>query len=163
MLLARYARSVTLVAMEESITEKMSQYLVERVEAAPNVRTRMGCTVCAAGGQGRLSSITVRDVKTGRTEEIPTEALFVFIGAAPETEWLEGVLARDEQGYLLTGSRLREGDWTLAERAPLVLETSLPGVFAAGDVRAGSAKRVGAAVGEGSMAVQLIHEYLRER
>jgi len=106
----------------------------------------------------------VKDVKTGETEEIPTEALFVFIGAAPETEWLEGTLARDEEGYLLTGSRLlRAGRWTLEEREPFVLETSLPGVFAAGDVRAGSAKRVGAAVGEGSMAVQLIHEYLRER
>ena len=162
LLLARYARSVTLVAVEEAITEKMSQYLVERVEAAGNVHVRPLCTVDAAAGGGRLETVTIRNVKTGETETVSTEALFVFIGAAPETEWLEGTLARDEQGYLLTGRRLPRGAWTL-DREPDVLETSLPGVFAAGDVRAGAVKRVGVAVGEGSMAVQLIHDYLSER
>jgi thioredoxin reductase (NADPH) len=163
LLLARYAKSVTLVAMEREITEKMSRYLVDRVNAAPNVSARTGCTVCAASGDSRLETITIRDEATGETEEVPTEALFVFIGAAPETEWLEGTLARDEKGYLRVGRHLEDGEWPLKDRAPFLLETSVPGVFAAGDVRAGSVKRVASAVGEGSMAVQLIHEYLRDR
>ena len=162
LLLARYARSVTLVALEEAITEKMSQYLVERVEDTPNVRVRPCCTVDSASGEGRLETLTLRNVKTDETEVVPAEALFVFIGAAPETEWLEGAVARDEKGYVLTGRRLPKEAWTLG-REPGVLETAMPGVFAAGDVRAGSVKRVGAAVGEGSMALQLIHEYLADR
>jgi len=163
LLLARYAKSVTLVAMEDAISERMSQYLVERVESAPNIRTRTGCTVCSATGESRLETITIRDEKTGETEEVSTEALFVFIGAAPETEWLEGTLARDEQGYLRVGRRLEAGEWPLKDRQPFLLETSMPGVFAAGDVHSGSVKRVATAVGEGSMAVQFVHEYLRER
>ncbi len=163
LLLARYAKSVTLVAMEDSINQRMSSYLVERVESAPNIRTRTGCTVCSATGDSRLETITIRNEATGETEEVPTEALFVFIGAAPETEWLAGTLARDDQGYVRVGRRVAPGEWPLKERHPFLLETSMPGVFAAGDVHAGSVKRVATAVGEGSMAVHFIHEYLRER
>jgi thioredoxin reductase (NADPH) len=162
LLLSRYARSVTLVALEETIDEHMSRYLADRVRAAPNVRLRTGCTVCAAAGAGRLESVTVRDERSGETEVAPTEALFVFIGTAPETAWLGGAVARDGKGFVLTGRAARGEGWPL-ERPPSFLETSLPGVFAAGDVRAGSVKRVAAAVGEGSMAVQLVHDYMRER
>lgn len=165
MLLSRYARSVTLMAMEESFSEKMSDYLLRRIEDAPNVHQRPCCTVDRAEGSGRLEAITIRNVQTGETETTPAEALFVFIGAAPRTEWLEGTVARDERGFLLTGSSLprdeagRIAGWD-ADRRPFLLETSLPGVFAAGDARAGSVKRVASAVGEGAMAVQFVHEYL---
>ena len=161
LLLARYAKSVTLLAPEATLEEKMSRYLVERVEAAPNVAFRPGCLVTSAAGDGRrLRSITIRRTENEAEETVDTDALFVFIGAAPRTEWLEGAVDRDESGYVLCGRR--SDGWPL-ERAPYLLETSLPGVFAAGDVRAGSVKRVGSAVGEGSMAVQFIHEYLADR
>lgn len=165
MFLSRYARSVTLMAVEESFAERMSDYLLRRVEDTPNIRQRPCCTVDRADGSGRLEAITVRDVNTGEMETVSTEALFVFIGAAPRTEWLEETLARDERGFILTGSSLpRDGAGRIAgwqeERRPFLLETSLPGVFAAGDARSGSVKRVASAVGEGAMAVQFVHEYL---
>lgn len=163
LLLAGYARTVTLVAMEPSISERMSSYLVERIESTPNVRVRTGCTVCQASGSGRLETLTLRDEETGDTEQVPADALFVFIGAAPRTEWLQGVVMRDEQGYVRVGRQLPKEAWPLPDRAPYLLETSLPGVFAAGDVRVNSIKRVASAVGEGSMAVQFIHEYMSER
>ncbi len=165
MLLSRYAKSVTLMAVEERFSEKMSEYLLERLDGTPNIHQRPCCTVDSAEGDGRLERIAIRNVTTGETETAETEALFVFIGAAPRTEWLEGAVPRDERGYLLTGRALPRGDdgavegWT-EERWPYLLETSLPGVFAAGDVRAGSVKRVASAVGEGSMAVQFVHQFL---
>ncbi len=167
MLLSRYARSVTLLAVEESFEEKMSQYLLDRLEHTPNVHLRPCCTVSEASGERRLESITIKNVQTEETETVPASGLFVFIGAAPETDWLAGMVERDEQGYILCGAELpRQGgrprNWRL-EREPRMLETSVPGVFVAGDVRAGSVKRVASAVGEGSMAIQFIHEYLRER
>ena len=167
MLLSRYAASVTLMAVEESFSEKMSDYLLRRIEDAPNIRQRPCCTVDSAEGSGRLETITVRNVQTGETEILPADALFVFIGAAPDTAWLEGTIPRDEQGFLLTGPALprdaegRVEGWEEA-RAPYLLETGIPGVFAAGDVRAGSVTRVASAVGEGAMAVQFVHQYLRE-
>jgi thioredoxin reductase (NADPH) len=163
--LSRYARSVTLLAVEERFSDRMSEYLLRRIDETPNVHQRPCCTVDAAEGSGRLERITIRNVTTGETETAETEALFVFIGAAPRTEWLEGTIPRDEGGYLLTGRALPRGDveavagWTEA-RWPFLLETSLPGVFAAGDVRAGSVKRVASAVGEGAMAVQFVHQFL---
>nr|MBA2246199.1 FAD-dependent oxidoreductase [Gemmatimonadota bacterium] len=167
MLLSRYARSVTLLALEESFAERMSQYLLERLESTPNVTLRPCCTIAEAQGEGRLETITIENVQTADKETVPAAGLYVFIGAAPETDWLEGVVARDEKGFILCGSALtRDGNgqrnWKL-EREPHMLETSVPGVFVAGDVRSGSVKRVASAVGEGSMAVQFIHEYLRER
>lgn len=165
--LARFARSVTMLVLEDSIEERMSQYLVDRIRGTPNVHVRTGHTVAEAHGSGRLEEITIQNVKTQACEKALASALFVFIGAQPETDWLEGVVARDEQGFLLTGAEFpgeggRPEGWPL-ERAPYLLETSVPGVFAAGDVRAGSVKRVASAVGEGAMAVQFIHQYLGER
>ncbi|HEU0051667.1 MAG TPA: FAD-dependent oxidoreductase [Longimicrobium sp.] len=162
LLLARYARSVTLLALEKEMTEKMSRYLVDRIRATGNVRFRPCCTVESARGEGRLERITIREMATGKTEEVLADALFVFIGAAPRTEWLEGTVSRDDNGYLLTGRRVPKEAWK-EERDPQPLETSLPGCFAAGDVRAGSVKRVGSAVGEGSMALQQVHDFLANR
>ena len=165
--LARFARSVTMLVLEDSIEERMSQYLVDRIRHTRNIHVRTGHTVAEAHGQGRLEEITIQDVKTEESEKALASALFVFIGAQPETEWLEGVVERDGQGFLPTGAELgeegaRPSGWTL-ERAPYLLETSVPGVFAAGDIRAGSVKRVASAVGEGAMAVQFIHQYLGQR
>lgn len=162
-LLSRYARSVTLVAPEEDFAERMSEYLLERLQNTDNVRFLTSRKVVQAEGEGRLESITVEDVRSGEQETLPTHAVFVFIGAAPETDWLQGTIARDPDGYVLTAEAAREaGDWPV-DRPPLPLESSVPGVFVAGDVRAGSVKRVGAAVGEGSSAIQHVHDYLRER
>jgi len=162
MLLARYARSVTIVALEASLDEKMSHYLLEEISRAPNVHVLTGSTISSVHGNGRVNAVTVRRVEDGAEQRLPADGLFVFIGAAPRTEWLGDLLHRDEQGFVLCGARLREQPelWPL-EREPFLLETSCPGVFVAGDVRAGSVKRVASAVGEGAMAVQFVHEYLR--
>ena len=167
MLLARYARTVTMLALEGSLEEKMSRYLLDRIQATPNITVRPRTTVVEARGNGRLEEITIQDVESGETETAPAKAMFVFIGAKPETEWLAGLLERDEQGFVLCGAGLPREDghpayWPL-ERDPYLLETSVPGIFVAGDVRAESVKRVASAVGEGSMAVQFIHQYLSTR
>jgi thioredoxin reductase (NADPH) len=163
--LARYARSVTMLVLEESIEENMSQYLLDRIQATPNIQVRSCCTVANAEGGDRLERLTIENVESGESEAVDAQCLFVFIGASPRTDWLHGVLERDEQGFLLVGSSAREAageNWPL-QREPHPLETSMPGVFAAGDVRAGSVKRIGAAVGDGSAAVQYIHACLGER
>ena len=162
MLLARYARSVTLVAPEPDFAERMSKYLLERLRRTENIRFRPGTVVTNAAGEGRLQEITLEDVESGEQETVPTAALFVYIGAVPPTDWLEGVLARDEKGFVLAGEPARAalpGAWR-EKRDPYPLETSIPGVFVAGDVRAESVKRVGAAVGEGATVIQYIHAYL---
>ena len=160
--LARYAKSVTMVAPEADFSEKMSEYLLSRVSAIPNVHLRPGARVVGAEGGEMLQTITIEDVKTGRQETAETGTLFVYIGAAPRTEWLEDALALDDKGFVLTGRACSDETWEL-ERPRFLLETSVSGVFAAGDVRSGSVKRVGAAVGEGSIAIQFIHEHLRGR
>jgi thioredoxin reductase (NADPH) len=163
MYLARYAKSVTMVAPEADFAEKMSEYLLDRVRQNPNVSLRPGAKVVAVEGGDLLEKITIEDVESGEQETVETSTLFVYIGAAPQTEWLDGVLVRDEKGFVLAGPELQDRadvQWTL-ERPCYLLETSVSGVFVAGDVRAGSVKRVGAAVGEGSMAIQFIHEHLR--
>jgi thioredoxin reductase (NADPH) len=164
--LARFAASVTIVAVERDLGERMSDYLVQQIEATPNVTRRMRHEVVDGHGRGRLEGLTLRDRDSGETTAVDASAVFVLIGAAPRTDWLHGVVERDERGYVLTGRDLVEGGrpptgWPL-QRAPLLLETSLPGVFAAGDVRYRSVKRVASAVGEGAIAVQLVHEYLAE-
>jgi thioredoxin reductase (NADPH) len=153
-----YARTVTMLVRGESLARSMSQYLIEQIDGLPNVDVRTRTQAIGAEGDGRLERIRTRDAGGDeRTEEV--DACFVFIGAAPRTDWLEGVVARDPKGFVLAGPEVRDHGWPLG-RDPYVLETSVPGVFVAGDVRARSIKRVASAVGEGSMAVSLIHEYL---
>jgi len=153
--LARYARRVTLVARAQSLEAGMSHYLVRAVEAAPNIEVRTGIAVVGGGGEGHLQQLVLRETATGEDATVAADALFVLIGADPQTEWLPTEIARDEYGFLLTGDDITDDNWPL-ERRPLSLETSMPGVLAAGDVRHGSVKRVAAAVGEGSIAVQLV-------
>jgi thioredoxin reductase (NADPH) len=161
--LAGYAASVTIVTIDERLGEFMSDYLVQKIEATPNIAVVLHTEVVDGHGRQRLEGLTLRDRHTGATRTVPASAMFVLIGAEPRTDWLEGVVERDERGYVLTGRDLPQDGraWPL-ERPPLALETSLPGVFAAGDVRYRSVKRVASAVGEGSIAVQLVHEYLSE-
>lgn len=154
-----YAAQVTML-VRSTLEKSMSHYLIEQIAARPNIEVRTGSTALAAESQdGHLKRLRVAG--PGGEETIPADACFVFIGAAPRTDWLDGVLARDERGFILAGRDAQADGWPLA-REPYILETSLPGVFVAGDVRARSIKRVASAVGEGSMAVSLIHEYLAE-
>jgi len=156
---AGYAASVTML-VRSSLEKSMSQYLIEQIAALANVNVLTGSTATAAEEEdGKLRRVRV-DGPDGE-EVLPADACFVFIGASPRTDWLESVLARDERGFILSGRDVQVNGWPL-EREPYVLETSVPGVFVAGDVRARSIKRVASAVGEGSMAVSLIHEYLVE-
>jgi thioredoxin reductase (NADPH) len=145
----------------------MSRYLIDQIEKTANINVRPCTVVSAVAGNGRLEQVTARRVDTGTEETLPAAALFVYIGAEPHTDWLDGVIDRDARGFIRTGPALARGverasGWTL-DRAPFLLETSVPGIFAAGDVRCGSVKRVAAAVGEGSIAVQFIHQYLADR
>src|SRR3954453_11405592 len=142
------------------LEKSMSHYLVQQLGTRPNVDVRTGAVAVAAEGDGRLGALRIRDAEGRETVE-PVDAAFVFIGAAPRTDWLEGVIARDERGFILAGADAKAAGWPL-KRDPYLLETTVPGVFVAGDVRARSIKRVASAVGEGSMAVSLIHEYLAE-
>ncbi len=165
--LARYAASVTILVRSEALSRSMADYLVQQIERAPNITVRLHTEVVGGQGGRRLEGLTLRDRRSGATQDVPAAALFVMIGAEPHTEWLAGTVERDDRGYILTGhDLLRAGrpppGWP-QHHPPLLLETSIPGVFAAGDVRYRSVKRVASAVGEGAVAVQLVHEYLSER
>ncbi len=162
--LAKYASRVTLVARGESLETSMSQYLIKEIEAAQNVAVRPGTRVVDGGGRGRLENLILKDCASGRTEHVPAAGLFVLIGAEPHTDWLPEEVTRDEDGYVVTGRDFSyygvpHRGWHV-ERLPMPLETSMPGVFAAGDVRHGAVQRVASAVGEGSIAIQTVHEYL---
>jgi thioredoxin reductase (NADPH) len=160
--LANYAKSVTLVVRGPSLQTSMSYYLIQQIEAIDNIHVRTCTVVKEACGDEHLEKLVLEDQRTGETDEVTCGRMFIFIGAAPFTDWLDGVVARDDHGFILTGPDLKNVcGWPL-ERPPHHLETSVPGVFVAGDVRAESAKRVAAAVGEGSMAVMLVHRYLAE-
>ena len=141
----------------------MSKYLIERIEAAANIEVLLQTEVVGGRGDGHLEAITLADHARGREVEVPTNWLFVFIGASPRTDWLGGDVVRDDKGFVITGHDLLAGKdrtrWPL-RRVPFALETSVPGVFAAGDVRLDSMKRVASAVGEGAMSVYLVHRYL---
>lgn len=158
--LARYARRVTILVRASALDSSMSHYLVQAIEAAPGVDVRTRTAVVAGGGESHLERLVLRDSANGLEETVPADALFVLIGSRPLTDWLPPELAKDEQGFLLTGEDVGHG-WPL-ERHPFSLETSMPGVLAVGDVRHGSVKRVAAAVGEGAIAVQFAHRLLAE-
>ncbi len=162
--LSRQAKSVTILVRGPSLQKSMSYYLIEQINAIPAISVRTCTEVTEAHGDGHLERLSLRDSSTGGTETVDAQRLFVFIGAAPLTGWLDGVLQRDPRGFVLAGPDLgpagqRPAGWPL-DRSPYHLETSVPGVFAAGDVRSESAKRVASAVGEGAMAVMLVHRYL---
>ena len=156
---AAWAAQVTMLVRAPSLTKSMSNYLIEQIAALPNVDVRTGSeAIEAIGEDGHLKALKIRGADGSEIVE-DTDACFVFVGAAPRTSWLDEVVARDEHGFILAGAEVRGAGWPL-KRDPYLLETSVPGVFVAGDVRARSIKRVASAVGEGSMAVSLIHEYL---
>lgn len=157
--LARYARRVVLVVRAPSLAAGMSHYLVRMIEATANVDVRTGTEIVGGGGDGHLERLVLRDRALSEERTVAADALFVLIGARPKTAWLPEAIARDPYGFLLTGDDVRDGGWPL-ERNPLPFETSLPGVFAAGDVRRASVKRVAAAVGEGSVAAQQVQQFL---
>jgi thioredoxin reductase (NADPH) len=164
--LAQHAKSVTILCRGSSLERSMSYYLIEQIRATGNISARICTEVIAAEGDDHLESLTLRDTSTGATETVDAQWLFLFIGAAPLTDWLDGVVVRDGRGFVLAGPDLascgrRPPGWDL-DRLPYHLETSVPGVFVAGDARAESAKRVASAVGEGAMAVMLVHRYLEK-
>jgi thioredoxin reductase (NADPH) len=166
MYFSRYARTVTMLVRADSLSKSMSQYLIDEIGRTENIVVRTHTEVQEAHGEASLQSLTLKNSQTGETQTVPATALFIFIGAMPCTEWLGDSIQRDKQGFVLTGSDLyvagKPGpDWRLA-RPPFLLETSMPGVFAAGDVRLGSIKRVASGVGEGSIAIQFVHRYLAE-
>jgi thioredoxin reductase (NADPH) len=155
--ISRFAAKVTVLVRGSSLADGMSDYLVREIVATPNVAVRLNSEVTGARGDQRLRSLTLRDRILGSTEEVPATAVFILIGATPRTAWLPPELERDERGFILTGSRLSS---TSHDAKPFAFETSLPGVFAVGDVRAGAAQRIASAVGEGSVAIRDVHEYL---
>ncbi len=163
--LARYAAQVTVLVRGRSLADSMSEYLIREIESAPNIAVRYGVAVTGGAGQSRLEGLTLTDLESGAAETVNAVALFVLIGAEPRTQWLRGAVRRDQSGFVVTGTDLLQGgqpdeQWPL-RRLPMFLESSLPGVFAVGDVRHGSVKRVAAAVGEGSIAIRLVHDHLR--
>jgi thioredoxin reductase (NADPH) len=164
--LARYARQITIVVRGGSLAARMSQYLIDEISATPNIDVRTTTQIATAEGTGKLETLTLKDTKTGSTQTVPASALLVLIGAVPHTDWLPPHISRDGYGFILTGSDLSGGNPAASRTPPrplLRLETSMPGVFAAGDVRHGSVKRVASAVGEGSIAATQMTQYLQEQ
>jgi thioredoxin reductase (NADPH) len=164
--LSRFAKSVTLLVRGPSLEKSMSHYLIKRITGNPSISVRTSTEVIGAGGQDHLERLTLRNAAAGSTETVDAQWLYLFIGAEPLTSWLDGVVVRDARGFVLAGPDLspdgeRPRGWPL-DRMPYHLETSVPGVFVAGDARAESAKRVASAVGEGAMAVMLVHRYLEK-
>jgi thioredoxin reductase (NADPH) len=161
---ARYAERVILLVRSDGLASTMSRYLIDQIQQTPNIQIWTHASVAEAHGETHLEEISVLCSDTDKVERVPANAMFIFIGALPRTDWLAGIVERDERGFLLTGPDLIQGGqrpkgWTL-DRDPFLLETNVPGLFAVGDVRHGSVKRVASGVGEGSVAVQFIHQYL---
>jgi thioredoxin reductase (NADPH) len=161
---ARYAERVVLLVRSDGLAATMSQYLIDQVQRTPNIQLWTHASVAEVHGDKRLEEISVLCSDTDRVERVPANSMFIFIGALPRTEWLAGLVERDDRGFILTGPDLikagqRPKSWT-PDRDPFLLETNVPGIFAVGDVRHGSVKRVASGVGEGSVAVQFIHQYL---
>ena len=161
--LSKYASHVTLLVRGRSLTATMSDYLIKEIEAAENIEVRFTTRVIDGGGEGKLERLVLENIASGLTDTVPAAALFLLIGAEPRTDWLPDEIELDRQGYIVTGPDLLlnggppEG-WPLT-RSPLLMETSMPGVFAAGDIRSGSVKRVASAVGAGAIAIQSVHEH----
>ncbi|WP_291431272.1 cyclic nucleotide-binding domain-containing thioredoxin-disulfide reductase [Deinococcus sp.] len=163
LLFSNYARRVSILIRADRVEKGMSQYLIDQLRAKPNVRICLCCEVTALHGDSHLQALTVHHSDTGQDEVVETDTLFVLIGADARTDWLGGVVLRDERGYVCSGLDLApQGAWPL-DRDPFPLETSVPGVFVAGDVRRGSVKRVASSVGEGSMSIALVHQFLALR
>ena len=161
---AKYAERVVLLVRGDGLSATMSQYLIDQIQRTPNIQVWTHASVAEVHGETRLEEISVLCSDTNKVERLPATSVFIFIGALPRTDWLAGLVERDDRGFILTGPDLiREGQrpkgWPL-DRDPFLLETNVPGVFAVGDVRHGSVKRVASGVGEGSVAVQFIHQYL---
>jgi len=161
---ARYADRVVILVRGDSLASTMSQYLIDQIQQTPNIHLWAHASVVGVHGNEHLEEISVLCSDTNKLERVPASSMFIFIGAVPRTEWLAGMVERDERGFILTGPDLiRDGQrpkgWT-PDRDPYLLETNVPGLFAVGDVRHGSVKRVASGVGEGSVAVQFIHQYL---
>jgi thioredoxin reductase (NADPH) len=160
-----YAAKVTMLVRGESLTKNMSQYLIEQIDSTDNIEVQTHTEIAAVHGENSLTGLTLLNNQTGLTTEVATKSLFIFIGAKPETEWLEGIVARDPQGFIYAGADLKQSQhfrgWN-RDRDPFLLETSVPGIFVAGDVRHNSVKRVASGVGEGSIAIMFIHRYLAE-
>ena len=164
MYFSRFAKHVTVLVRGDSVAKDMSQYLINEIGATRNIDVQVNSSVIEAHGEESLEALTIANSKTGEVKTVPAKALFIFIGAMPRTDWLAGIVERDEQGFILSGPVLVSGGrrpegWTL-DRDPFLLETSVSGIFVAGDVRSGSVKRVASGVGEGSVTVQFIHHYL---
>jgi thioredoxin reductase (NADPH) len=165
MYFSNYARRVVMLVRRESLAASMSQYLIDQIKQTPNIAVEYNSSVAEAQGDEHLESISVRCSATGETNVYPTSSLFIMIGAIPHTDWLDGLIERDDKGFILSGNELMRAEgkppkgWTL-ERAPGLLETNVPGIFVVGDVRKGSVKRVASGVGEGSIAISFVHQYL---
>jgi thioredoxin reductase (NADPH) len=164
MYLSRFAKSVTLLVRGSSLTKTMSQYLIDQIAKTPNISSQFRSRVTEVKGNGRLDALTIASDETGEVKTVPAIALFIFIGAMPHTEAIAELIECDDRGFILSGPDLmtngrRPRNWPL-QRDPYLLETNVPGIFVAGDVRHGSIKRVASAVGEGSIAIELVHQYL---
>ena len=155
--LAKHAKQVTILVRRTTLAETMSRYLIDEIDGQLNIDVRFQSQIVDGSGEGRLDALTLADSVTGETETVPADAVFILIGARPHTDWLPDEIARDRYGFVLAGQA--DSAWAL-ERPPFPFESSMPGVFAVGDVRSGSVKRVASAAGEGSVAIQQVHEYL---
>jgi thioredoxin reductase (NADPH) len=165
MFFARYASKVTMLVRGSSLENSMSQYLIDQIEATENIEVLVRTEVVEAIGKDRLEAITIMNKDTGQTERVPAAAMFIFIGAVPHSDLVAGVVERNRAGFIITGPDLNQNghrpkNWRL-KRDPYLLETSVPGIFAAGDVRQGAVRRVASAVGQGAVAISLIHQHLK--
>jgi len=164
MMFSRQADRVTIVVRADSLTLNMSQYLIDQIESTPNIETLTGSKVVAVGGDDRLDSVSIEDLATEVVLDHPADAVFIFVGAIPHSDFVADLVTRTDRGFIPTGPDLRidgalPNEWA-ADRPPFLLETSVPGIFAAGDVRDGVVRRVASAVGQGSIAISMIHKYL---
>jgi thioredoxin reductase (NADPH) len=165
MFFSRYGARITMLVRGDSLAKGMSQYLVDQIESTENIEVRLGASVAEVRGTDRLQELVIKSKTTGDLETVPAAGLFVFIGAKPHTDFVADVIERNSAGFILTGSDLfvdgqRPKGWHL-KRDPYLLETSVPGIFSAGDVRQGVVRRVAAAVGQGSTAISFVHQYLK--